>query len=131
LTTILQQSKKEVKDSIPWLIIHHTLPELEKIQRIKPQRINTSGIRWTAFSPDALCWGATSFLAEWSEMELYIGKSLMEAAAFRGGGEPIWSAGNRFTKNSSEARDVLNDLCILQDNINKDAAQQWKMQKKR
>lgn len=44
-------------------------------------------------------------------MELYIGKSL-EVAAFKGG-ESI-AGGKRLTKNSSEARDVLNDLCIIE-----------------
>lgn len=126
LRTIFQESKKESYIHI-WLI-HHTLPVLEKIQRTKPQRTNTSGMRWTAFSPDELCWGAISFLEVESEMELYIGKS-SEAAAFRGGGEPI-SVGNRFTKNSSEARVVLNDLCILLHKNNKGAAQLWKIYRK-
>lgn len=64
------------------------------------------------FSPDNPEWKATSFLVA-SEMELYIGKS-SEAAAFRGG-EPM-SAGNRLTKNSAEARDVLDDLYIIEKN---------------
>jgi hypothetical protein len=62
-----------------------------------------------AFSPDDL----RSFLVG-SEMELYIGKSLELAAAFRGE-ESIAAGGNRLTKNSSEARVVLDDLYILEE----------------
>lgn len=65
-----------------------------------------------AFSPDDLVWRAASFLVA-SEMEWYVGNS--SADFIRGGGEPI-SAGNRLSKNSSEARDVLDDRCIIEKN---------------
>jgi len=56
-------------------------------------------------------------------MELHIGKSL-EVAAFKGG-ESI-AGGKRLTKNSSEARDVLDDLCIIEEKYRrkKEATQQ-------
>lgn len=69
-----------------------------------------------AFSPEDLRQRAISFFVA-SEMELYIGKSL-EVAAFKCG-ESI-AGGKRLTKNSSEARDVLDDLCIIEEKIQKE-----------
>ena len=86
-----------------------TVHRREKIQRTKPQRKITTGMRWMAFSPCDLPWRGICFLAT-SDIEWCIGNPT-EAAIFRD--EEAKAVVDMSTKNSPDALEILEDLCMV------------------
>lgn len=113
-TTLIMVELERRQTRIAWTIsITFHLPGWEKIHRMKPQINKRTGIKWMAFSADDwFCNIEVSFLlATELEISSYIGKS-SEAVDFDDGVR--MEAGEKLTtENSSEAREVLDDLCIL------------------
>lgn len=96
--------------SFPLLCGIRSFQGWEKIQRTKPQKIRTTGMRWTAFCPvDDLPWKEISFLElEPSEIERSIGNIPLEVAIWREE-EAAKSVDEMSTENSSDALTIVDE----------------------